>query len=94
MHHTLWYQKSASQTLFVAKGHDNPHLFKRSLSARDLHWINEPLQIGDKINCKIRYRQTNQTAIITKIDQQRIEVLFDEAQHKLVWSVSSNIPRR
>lgn len=73
----------ASQTLFVAKGHDNPHLFKRSLSARDLHWINEPLQIGDKINCKIRYRQTNQTAIITNIDQQRIEVLFDEAQRAI-----------
>jgi tRNA-specific 2-thiouridylase len=48
---------NSSNTLLVAQGHDNPHLFSSSLKAINSSWVSGAPPNLCKIQAKIRYRQ-------------------------------------
>ncbi len=49
------------------------------LIAQQLHWVNrEPLQGTLRCTVKTRYRQTDIPCTVTALDEDRIEVRFDE----------------
>ncbi|HBZ3463332.1 TPA: tRNA 2-thiouridine(34) synthase MnmA, partial [Klebsiella pneumoniae] len=63
----------------VAQGHDHPRLMSVGLIAQQLHWVNrEPLQGTLRCTVKTRYRQTDIPCTVTALDEDRIEVRFDE----------------
>jgi tRNA-specific 2-thiouridylase len=65
--------------LIVAQGHDHPSLFSQGLIAQQLHWVDrQPLSEPLRCTVKTRYRQQDIPCIITPIDDDRIEVRFDE----------------
>lgn len=65
--------------LIVARGHDHPRLMSVGLIAQQLHWVNrEPLQGTLRCTVKTRYRQTDIPCTVTALDEDRIEVRFDE----------------
>jgi len=50
--------------VYVAKGKDNPHLYSRTLSLRDAHWINNPSANSTSLIGIVRYRQIPVPCII------------------------------
>ncbi len=55
--------------LVVAQGNLHPALFSRSASCREIHWIGEPLELPFKRSVKVRYRQPDQAASITHLEE-------------------------
>lgn len=79
-----WYvveKDLANNVLVVAQGLDNSALLSRGLIAQQLHWVNR-LPIRESLRCtvKTRYRQTDIPCEILPIDDETIEVRFDEPQ--------------
>ena len=72
-----------TQTLFVAQGEDNPALFNQNLMATQLHWVGEPLLAKSMIGAKIRYRQPTQEAMITQVEDDRIQISFTAPQRAI-----------
>ncbi|MBS7827890.1 tRNA 2-thiouridine(34) synthase MnmA [Wohlfahrtiimonas chitiniclastica] len=69
-------------TLIVAQG-EHPALYKESLTARDVHWINTNLDlnaINENLTAKIRYRQKDEACHIEFLDDGRLFVAFDDPQ--------------
>ena len=77
-----WYvvdKDVENNILIVAQGHDHPRLMSVGLIAQQLHWVNrEPLQGTLRCTVKTRYRQTDIPCTVTALDEDRIEVRFDE----------------
>ncbi|BFO09674.1 hypothetical protein GGER_21840 [Serratia rubidaea] len=77
-----WYvvdKDVANNLLIVAQGHDHPRLMSVGLIAQQLHWVDrQPLTAPLRCTVKTRYRQQDLPCTITPIDEQRIEVRFDE----------------
>lgn len=70
--------------VIVAQGGEHPALFAPSLIATDLSWISGSApEFPLSCTAKIRYRQPEQGCTITKIEEDRIEVLFDEPQRAI-----------
>ncbi len=67
--------------LVVVQGDKHPLLYHPKLIATGMHWINTP-PTAKSIRChaKIRYRQPDQACLVTILEDQRIEVVFDEPQ--------------
>lgn len=67
--------------LLVAQGSQHPALFRSTVQARDLHWIenNTP---GIPLSCqaRIRYRQQEQDCEITSLHNDFLETRFDSPQ--------------
>lgn len=79
-----WYVADkllAENKLVVVQGSQHPLLFKRSLTASQVHWINKQPD-GDNFRCcaKTRYRQSDQQCIITFNNDNSIHVEFDQPQ--------------
>lgn len=80
-----WYvidKNLDSNELIVAQG-QHERLFSQSLIATDVSWIGHaPEGFGDGLRChaKVRYRQTDQACEVISLDNDRIEVRFDERQ--------------
>lgn len=79
-----WYvveKDLVNNVLVVAQGLDNSALLSRGLIAQQLHWVNR-LPIRESLRCtvKTRYRQTDIPCEILPIDDETIEVRFDEPQ--------------
>lgn len=55
--------------LIVVQGEQHPALFKNSLIATSLHWINNPPLFPHNCMAKTRYRQSDQACKIEKIEQ-------------------------
>ncbi|MBK0003268.1 tRNA 2-thiouridine(34) synthase MnmA [Erwinia sp. S38] len=77
-----WYvvdKDVANNVLIVAQGHDHPRLMSVGLIAQQLHWVDrEVLRTPLRCVVKTRYRQEDIPCTITPIDDERIEVRFDE----------------
>ena len=58
-------------------------LFSDWLIATDTSWIGAaPAGLADGLRCraKVRYRQADQDCVVTTLDDDRVEVRFDERQ--------------
>ncbi|MBM7342203.1 tRNA 2-thiouridine(34) synthase MnmA [Pantoea coffeiphila] len=77
-----WYvvdKDVVNNVLIVAQGHDHPRLMSVGLIAQQLHWVDrEVLRAPLRCVVKTRYRQEDIPCTITPIDDERIEVRFDE----------------
>jgi len=82
-----WYvaRKSlADNTLYVVQGHDHPWLLQPRLQAQDASWVaGEPPSAG-RYGAKTRYRQADASCVCESQDNERFELLFEEAQ----WAVT------
>ncbi|MCL2918680.1 MULTISPECIES: tRNA 2-thiouridine(34) synthase MnmA [Shewanella] len=77
-----WYvvdKDMARNVLVVAQGHDHPRLMSKGMLVNQLHWVDRtgPAD-GASISVKTRYRQQDIPCTVKIIDEQTIEVLFDE----------------
>lgn len=69
----------ANNVLVVAQGHDHPRLMSVGLIAQQLHWVDRlPLSGPFRCTVKTRYRQQDIPCTVTPLDDERIEVRFDE----------------
>ncbi|HEX6928033.1 MAG TPA: tRNA 2-thiouridine(34) synthase MnmA [Gammaproteobacteria bacterium] len=78
-----WYvvdKRMDENALVVAQGHDHPLLFRDSLEAVSLHWINDAPAANTPIAAKTRYRQADQACRISGRDDDRVHVAFDVPQ--------------
>ncbi|KGQ43832.1 tRNA 2-thiouridylase [Gallibacterium anatis] len=67
--------------LIVAQGHNHPRLFSRGLIAGQLHWVDrKPLKQPLRCTVKTRYRQQDVPCQIVPLNDDLIEVSFDEPQ--------------
>jgi tRNA-specific 2-thiouridylase len=75
----------ATNTLWVVQGHDHPWLMSDRLYAADASWIaGEPPAAGTRLTAKTRYRQTDATCVVTRVEGDAFELVFDEPQ----WAVT------
>ena len=79
-----WYvakKDIESNTLIVVQGHDHPALLSQSLIAQNCDWVsgNFP-EIGTNYTAKTRYRQKDQMCIVTAIEDDQIQVTFQQSQ--------------
>lgn len=79
-----WYvadKDMDNNVLYVVQGTDHPLLFRRSLTAKNLHWIaGNPPAIPYTCTAKTRYRQPDQACIIESLDATSATVRFVHPQ--------------
>lgn len=79
-----WYvveKDLINNVLIVAQGLDNSALLSRGLIAQQLHWVDrEPIRKPLRCTVKTRYRQEDIACEIVPLDDDKIEVRFDEPQ--------------
>ncbi len=77
-----WYvvdKDVENNILLVAQGHDHPRLFSTGLIAQQLHWVDrKTVTTPFRCTIKTRYRQQDVPCTVTPLDNERIEVTFDE----------------
>ncbi len=82
-----WYvvaKDLKNNNLIVTQGHDHPALYKKTLIAANLHWINGlPSQLPLAAFAKTRYRQADQACIITPICNEQYKIDFQEPQRAI-----------
>ena len=66
--------------LIVAQGEDHPLLYCRGAVIEQLTWVDEPARCGQTYGVKTRYRQPDQRAVISEMNDETATVLFDERQ--------------
>ncbi|MDH2997436.1 tRNA 2-thiouridine(34) synthase MnmA [Pasteurellaceae bacterium LFhippo2] len=70
-----------NNVLVVAQGHDNSALLSTGLIATQLHWVDrQPIRENVRCTVKTRYRQEDIACEIQPIDDETIQVIFDEPQ--------------
>ncbi len=68
-------------TLLVAQGHDHPLLLANGLRGEHPHWIGgHPPALPFPCRARIRHRQPLQACTLLSVEQERCEVVFDQAQ--------------
>ena len=78
-----WYvaAKDASRnTLVVVQGHDHPLLSSGALSTGAWHWLAPPRREAARCAVKVRYRQSDQTALLEPRDDGTVHVVFEQPQ--------------
>ena len=80
-----WYvaHKDLTRNVLVVVQGEHPALFKTSLTASNLHWINTPPTLPLQVKAKTRYRQSDQACIIEAIDPNLYRVSFEEPQRAI-----------
>jgi len=74
-----------ANTLWVVQGHDHPWLMTDRLVAQDATWTsNAPPAVGTSLAAKSRYRQKDAACVVTAIDGNHFELIFNEPQ----WAVT------
>ncbi len=70
-----------NNVLYAAQGHEHPWLLSTELEARQLAWVSgqAPTQ-GSTLTAKVRYRQQDQAVTIAAIDNDRMQLKFDQPQ--------------
>jgi tRNA-specific 2-thiouridylase len=67
--------------LVVAQGHDHPALLSHRLEADTLTWVaGEPPALPLRCTAKTRYRQTDQTCVVERVDDGRLTAVFEAPQ--------------
>ncbi len=70
-----------SNTLWVVQGHHHPWLMSDRLTAIDAAWVSgQPPTAGTRLTAKTRYRQADAACVVTAVDGDRFELVFDEPQ--------------
>lgn len=72
-----------TNTLRVAQGEHHPALFRKTLMAKDMHWINGKAATGKKLTAKIRYRTPDQRCSLKKIKTNTWKIDFQQAQRAI-----------
>ena len=79
---TPWYvvdKDVEHNELIVAQGYDHPTLYSGGLIAGQLHWVDrQPIRKTINYTVKTRYRQQDLPCQINPIDDEHIEVIFDQ----------------
>lgn len=79
-----WYTVAKDikrNVLIIAQGANHPSLFSHGLVATQLHWVDrDPITTEQTVVVKTRYRQQDIPCRIRRIDDDAIEVIFDEPQ--------------
>jgi tRNA-specific 2-thiouridylase len=82
-----WYvvdKDIPNNTLVVAQGKDHPLLYRQQLQASQLHWIHTPPDaVPFHCSAKTRYRQSDQTCTITRLQEDHCEVVFEQPQRAI-----------
>ncbi len=81
-----WYvagKDLPNNQLIVVQGSDHPLLFKQSLRASQIHWINTAPEPGQNLSAKVRYRQSDQHCCIRELNADAITVDFEHAQRAI-----------
>lgn len=93
-----WYvvdKDVENNILVVAQGHDHPRLMSVGLIAQQLHWVDrEPFSGTMRCTVKTRYRQTDIPCTVKSLDDERIEVIFDEPVAAVTPVSRPSLPRR
>lgn len=66
--------------LIVAQGEDHPLLYSGGAALEQVTWIDEPAEEGMRCGIKTRYRQSDQGAVLQKLEGDTAFVLFDKPQ--------------
>jgi tRNA-uridine 2-sulfurtransferase len=75
----------ASNTLWIVQGHDHPWLLQDRLSAIHASWVaGRAPAVGTRLAAKTRYRQSDAACVLTAVEGDRFELLFDTPQ----WAVT------
>lgn len=66
--------------LIVVQGHEHPAMLKQSLIAEQLDWCHLAPQAGQILRAKVRYRQQDQACQVVQVNEQQIQLRFDQPQ--------------
>ena len=70
--------------LIAGQGHLHPLLLNKQLVTSQLHWVaRKPPADSFRAKAKIRYRQTEQDCLVTRMDDEQWSVCFDEEQRAI-----------
>ncbi|MBP7074809.1 MAG: tRNA 2-thiouridine(34) synthase MnmA [Rhabdochlamydiaceae bacterium] len=69
--------------VLVEQGQDHPALYRPSLEATDVSWIDKAPQFPLRCTAKIRYRQQDQVCTVTQNENDRLSVEFDSPQRAI-----------
>ncbi len=69
--------------LIVVQGHNHPAMLKSRLVANQLDWCDQAPVLNQPLSAKIRYRQPAQACQLTYVDDQRIELTFEQPQRAI-----------
>ena len=78
-----WYvaeKNISNNTLLVVQGNENPLLYTKNIIASNCSWINDPPSFPYSCKSKIRYRQSDQSCVVSQLDKDRILIQFDDRQ--------------
>lgn len=64
--------------LYVASGEENNYLLSDRCTVTNLNWITDIPSEGKHINAKFRYRQQDNGVTIHFVDNDKVELIFDE----------------
>ena len=64
--------------LYVASGDENSYLLSDSCTVTNLNWITDIPENGKHANAKFRYRQKDNGVTIHYLDEDTIELIYDE----------------
>lgn len=82
-----WYvvgKDLARNVLIVTEGDNHPLLYGTTLNAHQLHWVTgEVPQTQFECTAKIRYRQTEEPATVTMLDNMQCKVTFKNPQRAI-----------
>ncbi|MDX2427414.1 MAG: tRNA 2-thiouridine(34) synthase MnmA [Xanthomonadales bacterium] len=79
-----WYvlhKDMDNNVLYVGQVHEHPWLLSTTLEARQLAWVSGTApEAGQLLTAKVRYRQQDQSVLIEHIDEDRMQLTFQQAQ--------------
>ena len=78
-----WYvaaKDRARNTLIVVQGHDHPLLSSGALTTAAWHWLSSPRREAFRCRVKVRYRQTDQPALLEPRADGTARVVFEQPQ--------------
>lgn len=81
-----WYVANKDlkrNVLIVVQGEQHPALFKESLIATSMHWINQAPTLPFTASAKTRYRQQDQACRIEAIDKTHYRITFTQPQRAI-----------
>jgi tRNA-specific 2-thiouridylase len=78
-----WYLAAKDEVrnaLIVVQGHDHPLLSSLALATEPLHWLAEPRSTAFRCTVKVRYRQSDQAAVLDPRPDGTARIVFDAPQ--------------
>lgn len=70
-------------TVYVERGHNHPALYRETLVAEEVSWVESPPKLPFRCKAKIRYRQLEQDCEVKDLGEGRLQVVFDLPQRAI-----------